>query len=251
MLGKLSSVGVVVEMLKREGVRNWAVKEFVQGQRTRRWGVAWSWGGLRPEGRVARGLNVGKVKAVKRGREAVERAAGRKRAHVEDVEDESEREEEHESGQGVEAGLLPFPPEFGFELPPAAGVEADPDDMGRKIDAAIRNLEDIKWQWKPAQHVGLGIAQDGDCWSRRARRRKEKEKRQMNEDEGMKEDGDEDEDEDKEKEPAFAFKIKVGRSSMDGEKEMGGVVMTVRWLQGQDHVLFESFCGWVKRKSGS
>ena len=48
MLGKLSSVNIVTERLKEKGVDNWAVKEFVQGEKTRRWGVAWSWGDLRP-----------------------------------------------------------------------------------------------------------------------------------------------------------------------------------------------------------
>ena len=48
MLGKLSSVNTVTEGLKEKGVDNWAVKEFVQGGKTRRWGVAWSWGDLRP-----------------------------------------------------------------------------------------------------------------------------------------------------------------------------------------------------------
>ena len=48
MLGKLSSVGEVVERLKTVGVNNWAVTEFVQGQKTRRWAVGWSWGGMRP-----------------------------------------------------------------------------------------------------------------------------------------------------------------------------------------------------------
>ena len=48
LLGKSSSVGSIVEKLKKKGVENWAVKTFVQGERTRRWGVAWSWGDLRP-----------------------------------------------------------------------------------------------------------------------------------------------------------------------------------------------------------
>ena len=48
MLGKLSSVGNVVEKLKSLEVDNWAVTEFVQGQKTRRWAVAWSWGPIRP-----------------------------------------------------------------------------------------------------------------------------------------------------------------------------------------------------------
>ena len=48
MLGKLSSVGTIVEKFKQAGVENYAVKEFVQGGKTRRWGIAWSWGGMRP-----------------------------------------------------------------------------------------------------------------------------------------------------------------------------------------------------------
>lgn len=48
MLGKFGSVGTMVEKLKERGISNWAVKEFVQGTRTRRWGVAWSWGDMRP-----------------------------------------------------------------------------------------------------------------------------------------------------------------------------------------------------------
>ena len=48
MLGKFGSVGTVVENLKERGISNWAVKEFVQGTRTRRWGVAWSWNDMRP-----------------------------------------------------------------------------------------------------------------------------------------------------------------------------------------------------------
>lgn len=48
MLGKIASVSVIVEKLKSVGVSNWAVTEFVQGSKTRRWAVAWSWGDMRP-----------------------------------------------------------------------------------------------------------------------------------------------------------------------------------------------------------
>ncbi|CAO1600216.1 hypothetical protein XANCAGTX0491_003917 [Xanthoria calcicola] len=57
MLGKYSSLGLIVEELKKRGVGNWAVKEFVQGEKTRRWGVGWSWGRRRPREDVARGVS--------------------------------------------------------------------------------------------------------------------------------------------------------------------------------------------------
>ncbi|KAL6719793.1 hypothetical protein ACLMJK_001714 [Lecanora helva] len=47
MLGKHSSIEVIVENLKGAGIENWAVKDLVQGNKTRRWAVAWSWGALR------------------------------------------------------------------------------------------------------------------------------------------------------------------------------------------------------------
>ena len=48
MLGKHSSLSVVVQKLLDTGCANFAVTEFVQGAKTRRWGVAWSWGDMRP-----------------------------------------------------------------------------------------------------------------------------------------------------------------------------------------------------------
>jgi 23S rRNA (adenine1618-N6)-methyltransferase len=48
MLGKLSSVPLLVETLRAVGVENWCVKEFIQGEKTRRWAIAWSWVPLKP-----------------------------------------------------------------------------------------------------------------------------------------------------------------------------------------------------------
>lgn len=47
MLGKYSSVEVIVERLRAVGVDNWAVQDLVQGNKTRRWAIAWSWGPMR------------------------------------------------------------------------------------------------------------------------------------------------------------------------------------------------------------
>jgi len=48
MLGKLSSVSALVEKLMKHGNQNYAVTEFVQGSKTKRWALAWSWGDRRP-----------------------------------------------------------------------------------------------------------------------------------------------------------------------------------------------------------
>lgn len=56
MLGFLSSVSSIVGKLREHGINNYAVTEFVQGNKTRRWAVGWSFAPLRPEMRVARGL---------------------------------------------------------------------------------------------------------------------------------------------------------------------------------------------------
>ena len=48
MLGKSSSVDIVVKKIRDAAVDNWAVKDLVQGSKTKRWAVAWSWGALRP-----------------------------------------------------------------------------------------------------------------------------------------------------------------------------------------------------------
>jgi 23S rRNA (adenine1618-N6)-methyltransferase len=247
MLGKLSSVGVVVEALKKEGCRNWAVSEFVQGGRTRRWGVAWSWAGYRPSSSVARGV---KAKALKGGA-----SAGKAKAKAVDRD-----EEEHER---LEGGSLPFPSEFEFEL---RGTGGNVEEAGHRVDSEISNL-DLRWQWKSPLRTGLGIAQHGDCWSRKARRRQEhqtKEKRREDDEHMGETDEEEDEEDEQEqdKELEFAFKVHVrhplqkeGDEGMEGTETEEGVAatvtVTVRWLQGQDHVLFESFCGWLKRKVSS
>ena len=57
MLGKLSSLGAVVKVLKERGVDNYAVTEFIQGRKTRRWGIAWSFEDLRPRMETARGAS--------------------------------------------------------------------------------------------------------------------------------------------------------------------------------------------------
>ncbi|KAF7947927.1 hypothetical protein EAE96_008997 [Botrytis aclada] len=55
MLGKFSSLSKVIEQLKNHKIDNYAVTEFIQGSRTRRWAVAWSFNDRRPSMTVSRG----------------------------------------------------------------------------------------------------------------------------------------------------------------------------------------------------
>ncbi len=57
MLGKFSSIANLVQKLREKGIDNYAVTEFVQGSKTRRWAVAWSFEDLRPTMSVARGVS--------------------------------------------------------------------------------------------------------------------------------------------------------------------------------------------------
>ncbi|KAI4137045.1 MAG: hypothetical protein LQ340_008106 [Diploschistes diacapsis] len=112
---------------------------------------------------------------------------------------------------------------------------------------------DVRWRWKKDTGIGVGFAA-GNVWSRAARRKREKERREKGErmdvDGNGDGDGDGDDDDDEEdgekKEPALGFKITVN----DAEGEKGVVEVGVRWLVGMDSVLFESFCGMVKRELG-
>ncbi|TRX88178.1 hypothetical protein FHL15_010927 [Xylaria flabelliformis] len=56
MLGKLSSLEALVEVLKRHNINNFAVTTFVQGSKTRRWGLAWSFISRRSSLEASRGL---------------------------------------------------------------------------------------------------------------------------------------------------------------------------------------------------
>ena len=195
MLGKLSSVKEVVELLVGKGVRNWAVRAFVQGGKTRRWGVAWSFCGRRPPVGVAR-----------------------------------------EGGMGVEKGLLVFPSEFDFGV---EGKGGSGKIVGEKVDGLMGSL-DVRWRWKGQMLIGVGFA-EGNVWSRAARRKRLKEEGKMDVDKSSAEEMEDSEDE---REPALGFKISVKES----EEADGGVSVHIRWLVGMDSVLFESFCGMVKRE---
>jgi 23S rRNA (adenine1618-N6)-methyltransferase len=118
--------------------------------------------------------------------------------------------------------LLPFPSEFTFHVP-----LIPPDEMGKRLDITLKGLP-LHWQWRPTQAVGVGFARE-NVWSRASRRKGQGQLGEMN--------GEDD------YEPAIVFKAKV--KSSEGA---GGSEVQVRWMKGRDTVLFESFCGMLKRK---
>ncbi|KAJ0145664.1 hypothetical protein ACKLNR_005569 [Fusarium oxysporum f. sp. zingiberi] len=64
MFGFLTSLIEFVDKLREHKIDNYAVTEFIQGSKTRRWAVAWSFGNMRPAQSVARGIKTAVSKNV-------------------------------------------------------------------------------------------------------------------------------------------------------------------------------------------
>ncbi|KAK4868252.1 hypothetical protein LT330_007450 [Penicillium expansum] len=188
MLGKLSSINVLVETLIKHGIANFAVTEFEQGSKTKRWAVAWSWGDRRPAMNIARGI------------------------------------------PGCSKSLLPFPADYTFTLPPGTSI----DTATAIINAELSSLPWF-WTWDQTRSAGTGFAAE-NVWSRFARRK-------------MKLAGEEGAAELKAIPAQVALGVRLQIRLVRGEKpDEKEVKVLVRWAQGRDTVLFESFCGMVKRK---
>ena len=122
--------------------------------------------------------------------------------------------------------LLPFPSESSFI------IETSAEECSHRLCDALQTL-DLQWQYRPIMATGVGFAKE-NVWSRAARRKQHQSPTSSaNRDQAMNESED--------GEPALGFKIRL-------EGFGGGAVVKVRWLQGRDSVLFESFCGMLKRQ---
>ncbi|KAI9805089.1 MAG: hypothetical protein M1825_000923 [Sarcosagium campestre] len=111
----------------------------------------------------------------------------------------------------------------------------DSQAIGQFING-ILEAQPLQWQWRPGIATGVGFARE-NVWSRASRRRKTPHK---DTDASMHDTETSDEDEE---EPALGFRIDVREIT-----ESGHTGVTIRWLKGKDSVLFESFCGMLKRK---
>ncbi|MDI1493165.1 MAG: hypothetical protein OHK93_004952 [Ramalina farinacea] len=121
--------------------------------------------------------------------------------------------------------LLPFPTEY--KLAPWA---ATIDTCAHTLNHLMQELE-MQWRYKTELSEGVGFAK-ANVWSRAARRKRGQASKT----------GADDFEEDEPEEPALAVKISIRLP------RKGAITATVRWLQGRDSVLFESFCGMLKRR---
>lgn len=137
--------------------------------------------------------------------------------------------------------LLPFPSHFYVELPKDSKL----DQVRSKLESELSVLRYLVHSWV-ANESCVGFARE-DVWSRKARRKFSKEQHTKstndNDDPAVV-----DAEEQWKKAPkdvaALGFRVDL-RLEADSS-----VSMVIRWLKGMDQVLFESFCGMIKRKFG-
>jgi 23S rRNA (adenine1618-N6)-methyltransferase len=93
---------------------------------------------------------------------------------------------------------------------------------------------DLKWSWQSEKWTGHGIASQ-NVWSRSARRKRKRVDMEQEDNQEAKPNSETTKAEDH-VEVSLRFKIDVREGDME-----------VCWLQGKDSILFESFCGMLKR----
>lgn len=190
MFGKGSSIEVFVERLRQNGIDNFAVTEFIQGNKTRRWAVGWSFGAMRPAQDAARGMKGSTWKK-----------------------------------------LLPAVVEVElYTSPSLQGV----GPLVNRIAQVVGVLELISWEWEPGKLRGIGRARE-NVWSRAWRRKKLREKADL-QDKAADSRGTES--------CVFGFLVALDVGRTD-------VITRVRWVEGHDEGLFESFSGFLKRRLGT
>ena len=230
MLGKYSSVPEIIDAVRREaGVGNYAVTEFApgQGKKTRRWAVGWSFLDWRPAMRVARGC------------------------------------------PSLAKSLLPFPVEFDFHTrknggsvggEAAASGNGGGTDLVPEMQRLITILAELALPLTVVQQdddpprwaAVVTVAED--VWSRAARR-KRKRRRQQQQQATAQRDSEEASQETTDRdclEKTMTMVIKITLTEEEGfdDHDNNTVQVMMRWIKGIDSVLFESFCGMIKREMG-
>lgn len=136
---------------------------------------------------------------------------------------------------------LPFPTTFIVNLPGRSK-----DSLARHVNSLMNDL-DLRWQWRASVSAGVGLIKE-NVWSRAARRKRRLQSSlashgndAMEIDDAhrrAKSHNDETMDIDEEQEDVISLAVKI--TAYENKVE-------VRWLKGYDSVLYESFCGMLKR----
>ncbi|OLL25322.1 putative methyltransferase-like protein [Neolecta irregularis DAH-3] len=177
ILGKLSSLTIIVEKLKEENISNYALGTVMQGNRTKRWVVAWSFSDRRPSNIIVH------------------------------------------PPVGSLSSLLPPSTEFKISCPKGFTKQT----WINTINLIIRRNQ-LQWTW--SSHHLEGCAEIfGNTWSRAARRSASR---------GVSVTA--------AKEPVMRVKIKIQFNILDDTS-----TIFTKWLQGTEPLLFQSFCGMLKR----
>lgn len=199
MLGKQSSLETLIERLRGHGITNFAATTFIQGSRTRRWALGWSFLTRRPSLRASRGC----------------------------------------SSSLVTKKMLPAITAVTIYESPSNGSVDPILEVTKILCDTVEALDLRSWAWDKQRLRGVGFA-DGNVWSRAYRRRKK-----VSESASTK----------KEVVSAtlpdiakcvFGFSLSVQGGESD-QSSSGRLAIILRWLQGEDEALFESFAGVVRR----
>jgi 23S rRNA (adenine1618-N6)-methyltransferase len=102
-----------------------------------------------------------------------------------------------------------------------------PSIAGQKVHDIISQLP-LKWMWKANISTGIGFSTKA-VWSRASRRHSRHEDFEGDNNDTSK--------------MAFGFKVRV--ETLAGDQSVSNI--TVRWLKGHESVIYESFCGMLKR----
>ncbi|KAI0403784.1 hypothetical protein F4802DRAFT_278073 [Xylaria palmicola] len=195
MLGKQSSLGVLVDVLKKHGIKNYAVTNFIQGSKTRRWALGWSFLARRPSLGASRGY-----------------------------------------GSFAAKKILPPPTAITIYESPTQGRTDLVPVIKKTLCDTIEALDLFSWTWDEQRLRGVGFA-EGNVWSRAYRRRRAAGSEVGKQEASVQPSGI--------AACAFGFSLTIQREIPD--KPSNGFAVSLRWLQGDDESIFESFVGVIRR----